>query len=108
MTLSEARYVVAHREMYTTATFLYALEIIESAERQGLRRMPKPPPMRPHMIRADDELWADVLAEAEARGLDVSAVTRRFWLRFTRDRRAARKLVRHDRTGPRRSSRRSR
>lgn len=35
MTLSEARYVVAHREMYDDRTYHYALEIIEAAERQG-------------------------------------------------------------------------
>ena len=36
MTLSEARYVLAHREMYDDKTFHYALEVIESAERQGI------------------------------------------------------------------------
>lgn len=36
MTLNEARYVVAHREMYDDRTFHYALEVIESAERQGI------------------------------------------------------------------------
>lgn len=37
MTLDEARYVVANREMYTVEWFLYALQVIESAERQGIQ-----------------------------------------------------------------------
>lgn len=36
MTLNDARYVVAHREMYNDRMFHYALEVIESAERQGI------------------------------------------------------------------------
>lgn len=36
MTLSEARYVVANRALYSVEWYLYALEVIESAERQGI------------------------------------------------------------------------
>ena len=32
MTINEARYVIAHREMYDDATFHYALEIVDRAE----------------------------------------------------------------------------
>jgi hypothetical protein len=35
MTLDEARYVIAHREMYTVEWYLYAVQIVENAERQG-------------------------------------------------------------------------
>jgi hypothetical protein len=34
MTLNEARYVLAHREMYTDETYHYALEIVEQYERE--------------------------------------------------------------------------
>lgn len=34
MTLNEARYVIAHRHEYTDATYHYALDIVEVAERQ--------------------------------------------------------------------------
>ena len=36
MTLSEARYIIANRHMYDMRTYAYALEVIESAERQGI------------------------------------------------------------------------
>jgi hypothetical protein len=36
MTLDEARYVVAHRDMYDDRMLRMALEVIESAERQGI------------------------------------------------------------------------
>jgi hypothetical protein len=36
MTIREAQYVLAHRQMYNDATYHYALEIVESAERQGI------------------------------------------------------------------------
>lgn len=36
MTISEAKYILAHRHEYTDATYNYALEVIESAKRQGL------------------------------------------------------------------------
>lgn len=32
MTTDEARYVIAHREMYDDATFYYALEIVDRTE----------------------------------------------------------------------------
>lgn len=35
MTLNEARYVLAHRWMYTDATYHYALDVVETAERQA-------------------------------------------------------------------------
>lgn len=35
MTLREAQYVLEHRQMYDDATFHYALDIVESARRQG-------------------------------------------------------------------------
>ena len=37
MTLNEAEYVIANRAMYDDRTYHYALEIVESAERQGFR-----------------------------------------------------------------------
>jgi hypothetical protein len=36
MTLREAQYVLEHREMYDDATYHYALEVVESAHRQGI------------------------------------------------------------------------
>lgn len=35
MTLTEAQYVLAHREMYTNAAYHYALDVVEAAERQS-------------------------------------------------------------------------
>lgn len=36
MTLREALYVLENRHMYTDETYHYALDIVESAKRQGL------------------------------------------------------------------------
>ena len=36
MTLSEARYVLAHRDWYSDTMVLWALDIVETAERQGI------------------------------------------------------------------------
>lgn len=36
MTTAEALYVLAHRELYDDATYHYALDVVESARRQGL------------------------------------------------------------------------
>jgi hypothetical protein len=37
MTLNEAHYVIAHREMYDDRTYHYALEIVEQHEREERR-----------------------------------------------------------------------
>jgi hypothetical protein len=34
MTIGEARYVLAHREIYDQATYMWAVEIVENYERQ--------------------------------------------------------------------------
>lgn len=36
MTTGEALYVLAHRDMYDDETFHWAIEVVESARRQGL------------------------------------------------------------------------
>jgi hypothetical protein len=38
MTLREAHYVLEHRHMYDDRTFHWALEIVETARRQGIDR----------------------------------------------------------------------
>lgn len=37
MTIAEAEYVLANRHLYDDRTYHFALEVIESAERQGIR-----------------------------------------------------------------------
>lgn len=38
MTIEQAEYVVANRHLYDDATYHYAVDTLESADRQGMRR----------------------------------------------------------------------
>lgn len=37
MTINEAEYVIANRHLYDDATYHRALDVLESADRQGMR-----------------------------------------------------------------------